>query len=257
VPAHQSAAAPVATPATIAAGPETQTDARPVTTPDDRAAKYRATLADAKELRSSLLRDLAHGEAREDALLAIDSEIADLEKRIAWIEEARAMESRRNSKEAQQQRYANTRTSLQAGIDSARELGKDAEKLLARIAELGNALQAMEVRSSAIRERFAQAIRDAKLERNSEIANTEKQQLVDSALAAITLPDHALRALFAAGVGRTGVKLPREFFELRPFTGITADAGKAPAADVIDGAVQRLISLGTSALKKLKPAEAA
>jgi hypothetical protein len=233
---------PAATPVTPAAPP----------TAEERAVKYRAQLSDAQELRATLLRDLSRGEAREEQLRGVESEINDLKQKLKWIDDARALEAKRNSKAARDARFTSTRDSLQAALNDARALGKEAEQFIAGLVEMGNALARMEERRRTIQARYSQAIVDAKLERASAVANTQQHEALDRALEAITLPSHVLRALLDAGFGNKGIKLPREFYDLRPFTGTSAEAGKEPPADVIVAAVEQLKTLGNTALIRLK-----
>src|SRR5690606_4785085 len=107
----------------------TETDAQApatATTTKDRGAAYMAQLNESKALREQMLRELARGMDREQQLRTLDGEIADLEKRIAWIREAAELEGRRNSKEARAERFASAKHELQSALDDARALGKDA-----------------------------------------------------------------------------------------------------------------------------------
>ena len=235
-------------PAAVASAP----DSPP---PADRAAKYTAQLADARVLREQMLRELSRGADRDDQLMTLDAEIADLERRLAWIAEARKLEAKQNSKEGKAARFEQTKATLQSALDQARTLGARAEKIIAAIAALGSELKEIEQAKAGINYHFAAAITDAVNAKPS--PRTERRLAADyenlrATLHAITLPDHLCRAIVTSGIGRVGVALPPDLFNVPVLTGTLENIGKAPTAEVIEDAVKRLKALGNAQLMTLR-----
>ena len=248
-------------PATTEQAPPAVIDTAPVPAPvtpiNDRAVKYAATLADARSVREQLLRELAMGADRDDALRAIESEIEDLEKRLARLAEGRALEAQRNSKEGKVARFEQTKGDLQSALNDARTLGVRAEKVIATIAALGVELREIEQAKAGIAYKFSTAITDAVNAKPS--PRTERRLAADyeklrGTLHAITLPDHLCRAMVTSGIGRVGVTLPHELFSVPVLTGTLENIGKRPATEVIEDSVQRLKALGNAQLSALREA---
>src|SRR5690606_8361903 len=130
-----------------------------------------------------------------------------------------------SSKASRDKRFTKSLEELRATLDDAKLLGAQSAELLQFIGELGSKLHAIGERRASIEARIDNVIRaTTKTDREREQRRTK----LNTALTGMTLPNHTLRALWASGLGRTGVALSTDHFQLKPFAGVTAEAGTQP-----------------------------
>jgi len=239
--------AAVETPVSVATAPVAE--AR--NTPESRLLKLTDQLTDAQSLKATLLRELNHGLDKEEQLTTVESEIADLTKRIGWLKEAQKLEQQNSTKEAIATRWKQTRDGLQIALDEARQVGKRAEAVIATMAGIGAELAEIEQTKARVLLRCSDAISQmpagAGVERRVQAAHDKLRQ----SLAEITLAENLLRVMHEAGIGTRGIVLSRDHFSLTPFRGTSSEWGTSQPAEVIEKAADQLKRLMNETLMRL------
>lgn len=163
---EQAAPATKPEPATeVVATTTVQTDAPAETPATDRVASrvvaIKTQLVDARALKEKLLIELGSGLDREQQLVSVDGEIAQLERQLVTFAEAQRLAAARNSKEAKVERAVQLRAEAQAAVDSARELLKEQAEIVEAMARINARIAEVRKRQAFVGFTFGELVQEA------------------------------------------------------------------------------------------------